>query len=254
MIGYSQHHWKSHLWGLVSLIGFCFLIKLNLYIQLWATKAETAALNFWGLPLFLYDKINALFCSNFPAKGCKMFCKAITRYTRPTEEDGERGRGVGKYMNWRNEQSTGIRQRKWPGGLPSWAAMSPEKKQRTKWGCNTDWGQGGLCEPRVAGSSHTPGQGLRAEVWAEPIPWGQQSHSCSHSLPSSLGFQSTWKFLIQLLADTGTGSEEMQQWGTNTSQHPAINISTQHPWEQQSLASCLTKSAKIIIFERKKSD
>lgn len=120
--------------------------------------------------------------------------------------------------------------------------MSPEKKQRRKWGWQHRlragralWTQSGWEAAELQGRDYS----LRAaEPQAQPPTFTRVSKhlQMSHSA----------------VRDTGTGTEEMQQWGTSTSQHPAITISTQHPWEQQSLASYLTKSAKIIIFERKK--
>lgn len=135
---------------------------------------------------------------------------------------------------------------RWPSFLHSGALMSPEKKQRRKWGWQHRlragralWTQSGWEAAKLQGRDYS----LRAaepQVQAQPPTFTRVSKhlQMSHSA----------------VRDTGTGTEEMQQWGTSTSQHPAITISTQHPWEQQSLASYLTKSAKIIIFERKKSD
>lgn len=169
-----------------------------------------------------------------------MSCKAITRCTSPAEEDGETG--VGKCMNWRNEQCIGVSGQ--VAFLLSWALMSPEKKQGRKWG----WGRGGETGRAVWTTSGWEGATLQGRgSGLSPFPGAAEPQPPILRAPEHLETPHS-------AVGHSMGTEEMQQWGTNASQHPALTVSTQHPWEQQSLASYLTKSAKIIIFERKKSD
>lgn len=173
--------------------------------------------------------------------------KHFIRYTRPPEKDLEAELQKAAVCWDEAEQVS-----RWPSFR--WSGVTWKEAEEKARACDAGWGQGGegvqaeLCEPRAAGRR----PGAKAQRWDVSKPWGS---GAAAAVRSSLLFQCTWEYLSQQSAETSTGTEEMWQRGKNTSsQHPMITKSTQHPQEHQSLASYLTKSAKIIISERKKFD